>query len=183
MTYQLALQPVGIVVGLVLMAAHLAALLQPAATTRFLTGFPRSRAAGTILLLVAALWSIALLATMDLGEFARLRGAMVIGTAVLAVLAWIFVPEFLAVRALGICLLLAAEPLLCAAFLQPQHSRLLLVVLAYAWVVAGLFYIGMPYLLRDQIQWLTGRHAIFRAAAVAGIACGAAILLSAVLFY
>ena len=28
-------------------------------------------------------------------------------------------------------------------------------VLAYAWIIAGMFFVGMPYLLRDWITWLT----------------------------
>ena len=48
-----------------------------------------------------------------------------------------FVGEFLAVRALGILCLLAAEPLLDAAFLRYEPSRLLLTVLAYLLILAG----------------------------------------------
>ena len=59
--------------------------------------------------------------------------------------------EFLAVRALGILCLLAAEPLLDAAFFRYEPSRLLVTVFAYLMVVAGLFWVTMPYLLRDQI--------------------------------
>ena len=64
-----------------------------------------------------------------------------------------FVDEFLAVRALGILCLLAAEPLLDAAFLRYETSRLLVTVLAYLLIVAGLFWVTIPYLLRDQINW------------------------------
>ena len=49
-----------------------------------------------------------------------------------------FVEEFLAVRALGILFLLAAEPLLEAAFLRYETSRLLVTVFAYLLIVAGL---------------------------------------------
>jgi hypothetical protein len=64
-----------------------------------------------------------------------------------------FVDEFLAVRALGILCLLAAEPLLEAAFFRYETSRLFLTVFAYLLVLAGLFWVTMPYLLRDQINW------------------------------
>jgi hypothetical protein len=71
-----------------------------------------------------------------------------------------FVDEFLAVRALGILCLLAVEPLLDAAFLRYETSRLLVTVFAYLLVVAGLFWVTMPYLLRDQINW--GARSAFR---------------------
>src|SRR5207244_10758760 len=69
------------------------------------------------------------------------------------------VDEFLAVRALGILCLLAAEPLLDAAFLRYETSRLLVTVLAYLLIVAGLFWVTIPYLLRDQVNW-SARSAI-----------------------
>jgi hypothetical protein len=68
-------------------------------------------------------------------------------------LALFFVDEFLAVRALGILCLLAAEPLLDAAFLRYEPSRLLVTVFAYLLIVAGLFWVAIPYILRDQINW------------------------------
>ena len=56
-------------------------------------------------------------------------------------------------RALGILFLLAAEPLLDAAFFRTETSRLLVTVFAYLLIVVGLFWVTMPYLLRDQINW------------------------------
>jgi hypothetical protein len=94
-----------------------------------------------------------------------------------------YLDEFLAVRALGVFLLLAAQPLLDAAFLHEQTSRLLLTLLAYVWIVAGLFYVGMPFLLRDQISWVSGNTGRWKAAAGAGAAYGGLLLISAMLFY
>ncbi|PYI95079.1 MAG: hypothetical protein DMF00_16610 [Verrucomicrobia bacterium] len=71
-----------------------------------------------------------------------------------------FVDEFLAVRALGILCLLAAEPLLDAAFLRYESSRLLITVFAYLLIVAGLFWVSIPYVLRDQINWTA--RSVFR---------------------
>jgi len=76
------------------------------------------------------------------------------------VLALRFVDEFLAVRALGILCLLAAEPLLDAAFLRHETSRLLVTVFAYVLIVAGLFWVAIPYVLRNQINWST--RSVFR---------------------
>ena len=50
-------------------------------------------------------------------------------------------------------MLLAAEPLLDAAFLRYETSRLLVTVFAYLLIVAGLFWVAIPYVLRDQINW------------------------------
>ena len=94
-----------------------------------------------------------------------------------------FVDEFLAVRALGILCLLAAEPLLDAAFLHPEASRLLVTVLAYLMIVAGLFWVTMPYLLREQIHWSTKTSGRWRLLSGLGFAFGAAILVCAFVTY
>src|SRR5437868_3231537 len=114
---------------------------------------PRSRIAGIVLLTLALLWSLWLLATIEMGEFASFRRPLLIALPIGYVLVLRFVDEFLAVRALGILCLLMAEPLIDAAFLRYEMSRLLVTVFAYLLVVAGLLWVTMPYLLRDQINW------------------------------
>ena len=73
-------------------------------------------------------------------------------------------------------LVLAAEPMLEAAFLRPETSRLLVVTLAYVWAVLGMFYVGTPYVLRDQIAWLSKSPQRWTGAAIAGLAYGIAVL-------
>ena len=94
--------------------------------------------AGAVLLTIDLVWSFWLLATMEMGEFSNFRRPLLIILPIGFVLVLRFVDEFLAVRALGILCLLAAEPLLDAAFLRPEMSRLLVTVLAYLMIVAGL---------------------------------------------
>lgn len=183
MIYQLSLFSTGLAAGGLLMAGHAVALARPSDSIAWARAFPRSRVAAAVLLAVAAVWSFLLVRTIDLGEFSSLRNVMLIGIVVGAVLAWIYVPEFLAVRSLGMLLLLAAEPLLGSAVLRDEPTRLLLVVLAYAWVVAGLFFVGMPYLLRDAITWLTVHPARWKAAALGGFAYGAALAVCALVFW
>ncbi len=183
MIYSISLSETGWIVGIALVLAHIYVLGRTAWCEKWLKTFPRSRVAGTVLLAAAAVWSFALIATMDLGEFGGLRRVMLLAIAVGAVLSWRYVEEFLAVRALGMLALLAAEPLLEAAFLQPTGTRLLLVVLAYAWIILGLFWVGMPWVLRDQIAWLTARRGRLQAGAWAGVAYGAVILACAALVW
>ena len=79
--------------------------------------------------------------------------------------------------------LLAAEPVLSAAFLRPEIARLLLVILAYVWLTLGLFWVGMPYILRDQIHWITRTGSRFRALTLAGLVYGFVVLICAVTIY
>ncbi len=179
MIYPIDLRAAGLIAGALLLITHLVAVTQPEGCRKFLTAFPRSRLAGTVLIAVATLWSFLLVSSMDLGEFAGLRRMMQVATLVSGILAWTYVEEFLAVRALGMLALLAAEPLLEGAFLRPESSRLLLVVVAYVWIIGGLFLVGMPWLLRDGIAWLNARRERYSAAAWGGVVYGAALVLCA----
>jgi hypothetical protein len=183
MIYPIGLKMVGVVVGLLLIAAHCFALWRSGEGVQWLKDFPRSRAAGTVLIIIAGIWSLILVRTMDLGEFAGLRNIMSGGVVVGAFLAWRYLEEFLAVRALGMLALLASEPLLEAAYLKPDPTRLLVVVLAYAWIVLGLFWVGIPWVLRDQVRWLTQNLARYRAAAWGGVVYGVLVLACALIFW
>ena len=94
-----------------------------------------------------------------------------------------FVEEFLAVRALGILCLLAAEPLLEAAFFRYETSRLLVTAFAYFIIVAGLFWVTMPYLLRDQINWTAHSNWRWRGVHSVAILYGLALLACALTQY
>ncbi len=183
MIYSLSLQTVGLVVGIWLLLSHLGALLFAPLVQKLMRGLPRSGEAGALLLTAATAWAMALVWTMDLGEFSGYRNIFLIVIAAGYVLTLLFVREFLAARALGMLLLLAAEPLIEAAFLRPETSRLLLTVLAYVWAVLGMFWVGKPYLLRDQIDWVCRVPWRWRLAAGAGIVYGAAVLFAALTQY
>ncbi|MEI8387440.1 MAG: hypothetical protein WCG76_07555 [Verrucomicrobiota bacterium] len=183
MIYHLTLQTTGLAAGLLLIVTHVFALGRPDQTVAWTIAFPRSRGAATALVAVAAVWSFLLVQSIDLGEFSPLRNIMLLAIVAGAILSWIYVPEFLAVRALGMILLLAAEPLLESAVLRHEPSRLLLVVLAYAWVIAGLFFVGMPYVLRDAVQWVTSVRNRLQAGAVAGTVYGLALVVCALFFW
>ena len=183
MIYNYDLRTVGLVVGIALVLVHLLAVIHAKEVKGWLRAFPRSKSAGMVLLGIATLWAFWLIATMDLGEFSSYRSGLKIVVPAAGLLCLQFVDDFLSVRALGVLLLLLAEPLLEAAWLQHETSRLLLVVLAYGWIVAGIFWVGMPYLLRDQIAWLLKSPNRWMAACACGIAYGAAVIISALVFY
>src|SRR6266436_3770383 len=159
MIYQLSLHTVGIVVGAVLILIGLLGLLKPD-FANLMQRFPRSHVAGVILLTICLIWTFWLLYTIQMGEFSGFRRPLLIALPIGYALVLRFVDEFLAVRALGILCLLAAEPLLDAAFLRYESSRLLITVFAYVLIVAGLFWVAIPYVLRDQIDW--SARSVFR---------------------
>src|SRR5713226_7643522 len=179
MIYHFSLQTAGFVAGAFLVLVALPGLLKPELAQSLVKRLPRSRAAGIVLLTIALVWSFWLLATMEMGEFSSFRRPLMVVVPIGYVLVLRFVEEFLAVRALGILCLLAAEPLLEAAFFRYETSRLFLTVLAYLLIVAGLFWVTMPYLLRDQINWSAHSSTRWRTIHGIGAAYGLTILACA----
>ena len=174
MIYDLTLHTAGLIAGALLVLISLPGFITPLSAQSWLKRLPRSRVAGIALLTIVLIWSFWLLATMEMGEFSSFRRPLLIVLPIGYLLVIRFVEEFLAARALGILCLLAAEPLLEAAFFRYETTRLFLTVLAYLMIVAGLFWVTMPYVLRDQITWTTQTktrwHAIHGITALYGIA-------------
>jgi len=174
--YYLSLHLVGLTIGSIVLLAHLFALLRTADSQKWLLRLPRSKTAGIVHLAIDAVWCFWLISTMDLEEFIWLKPYVQFAIPVLFFLTVIFVDELLAARALGIFAMLIAEPMISSAFLRPELSRLLLVLLAYVWLTFGMFWVGKPYLLRDQITWVTKSILRWRIATGLGVLWGALIL-------
>lgn len=179
----LPMKPVGILLGLALLASHLWAWRNADRTRAFLHAFPRNYKLGALILTIDFAWGMMALANMDMGEFYFLRKwfLMLVPVGFAAVL--IFVPEFLAVRALGSLMLLVAGPVLASAFLQEQVTRLLLPALAYVWIITGMYFVGMPYLMRDGIDWLLAKESRWNLAIWSGVGYGALLLVLALFTY
>ncbi len=168
-------------IGTLLIVTHALALAKGRVVQDWLRNFPRNREAGVVLTLVAGAWFFILVQKMDLGDFTPWRNTVLIGTPIAAALAIMFIPDFLAVRALGACALLIAEPLLESAFLRDESIRLLLVTLTYVWIVLGMFWVGMPYTLRDQIGWVSASEKRWRSMSFAGLAYGVLLVAGGLL--
>lgn len=105
------------------------------------------------------IWRCSQLTESDL-IFFKTPGPVMLGFGVLALLAFICTPDFLAVRGLCVLMLLAAEPLLYAAYMEYAHpQRLLMVTAVYAGLGLALYLAAAPYRLRDFLDWLFQRPA------------------------
>ena len=183
----------GLVLAVWLIGIHALMLAKPAAVQEFLKKFPRNQNIGQILLGIGLGWFWLLIApsglgklsalTMDLGEFNSAKGLLQILVPVSLVLVCISVRDFLAVRALGLLGLMAAAPLLGAAFLKDPQSRLLVPIFAYAMLTASLFWVGMPYLFRDAVTWVTADQKRWTLYSLAGLCYGIATLVCAFVFW
>ncbi len=189
----LSLFTIGLILAAWLIVSHLLMLVKPELIGGFLKKFPRNQMLGQILLGIGMAWFWLLIApenmgllsalAMDLGEFNGAKPLLRILVPVALVLVATSVRDFLAVRALGVIGLMAASPMLESAFLKDPGSRLLVPVYAYALLTASMFWVGMPYLFRDAVNWVTARPARWRAAAIGGLAYGTATLVCAIAFW
>jgi hypothetical protein len=179
----LSLRTAGLILGALLVALHLYAFFNRDRLLAWLKSAPRHKSLGIVLLAIDLAWSLILMSSMDLGEFWKIRKIGLILLPILFGLMILYVDEFLAARALGILLLLLACPFLDAAFLEMPMTRLLLPVIAYIWIIFGMFWVGMPYLLRDQINWLAGSEARWKGLSLAGAGYGAVVLLCALAWW
>ena len=100
------------------------------------------------------LWRLSRLGEADL-IFVQTPTIIMLGFGLLALLAFFYTPDFLAVRGLSILMLLAAEPLLYSAYMEWHYpQRLLMVCAVYVGLVSALYLAAAPYRLRDFFDWL-----------------------------
>lgn len=189
----LSLFSAGLVLAVWLIGIHLLMLLKPAMMQDFLKKFPRNQQLGQVLLGIGMAWFWMLIAptglgklsalVMDLGEFNSAKPILRYVVPITLILVCISVRDFLAVRALGVLGLMAAAPLLGAAFLKDPQSRLLVPIFAYVMLTASLFWVGMPYLFRDLITWVTANQSRWKLASLGGLAYGVLTLICAIAFW
>ncbi len=179
----LPLRTMGIIVGVWLIVSHAIAIFQPNLVGPFLKKFPRNEKIGIVLVIIGFAWTFLIWSCMDLGEFFKIERAVQVILIAGCFGVIHYVKEFLAVRAAGFLLILAAAPILTSAFLKDPESRLLIVALAYVGAVIGMFWVGLPYLMRDQINWVLKDKRRYHLLAFAGLVYGVAVLGCAIFLW
>ena len=190
---QLSLFTVGLILAVCLIGSHALMLARPAMVQAYLKKFPRDQIIGQILLGIGLAWFWLLVApegmgllsslSMDLGEFNGLKPLLRIAVPVSLILVAISIRDFLAVRALGVVGLMVASPLLESAFLKAPASRLLVPFYAYALLTASMFCVGMPYLFRDLVNWVTADSKRWTMLSLLGLGYGVATLICALAYW
>ena len=181
--YHLTLQQVAIGLGLLYILSHGLSLFQAAACKRFLLAAPRNYGLGVALMAGAGLWFCWLVLNADLMDFAPYQNLFLLGSVTLTVGMIVCVREFLAVRALGALLLLLANVLLDAAFMENMAAKFVITITAYVYIVAGMFFVASPYLLRDMLTWFYRTDRRAKLAAISGVVFGIALLALGILVY
>ena len=117
--------------------------------------FPRSQTAAYLLFGGGAIWFLCNVLHLSSADFGDYKVAIFIFFTVVAVLAFKCVPDFLAVRGACALVLLAAAPLLRAAYMEYQSpQRLLMVTLVYLALSLAIWLGAQPWRMRDFFEWL-----------------------------
>ena len=122
--------------------------------------FPRSYAAGVVLMLLATGWFVWIVNNEPIADFSAYKPAMLGGFAAVGVLSCIFVRDFLAVRGLAVVLLLLAKLMVDTGRPHLGESPFVLVIQtwAYVLVVAGIWFTITPWKLRDLLGFATANE-------------------------
>lgn len=161
-----------IILGLGFAALQIFGVLWPERFRARLRRFPRSVPWGVVLTLAATAGFLWNLQQEAISDFAAYKPIMLLGFGLLGVATCIFVQDFLAVRGLAVLLLLLAKILVDTARWSESGWRLLIMVWAYSWVIAGMWFTVSPWRLRDLIDWSTATVERTRNLSVARMAFG-----------
>lgn len=167
--------------GLALIAFGVPLLVNSSRAVAILKAFPRSTNAAFIFFGAAAVWFLYNVWHLSPADFGNYRVPLALGFAAIAVLAFKCVPDFLAVRGVCVLVLLSAQPLLGAAYMEYQHpQRLTMVTLVYLLIAIAIWFGASPFRLRDFFGWLFARPQ--RTRAFGGVLAVYGLLLSIVAF-
>ncbi len=167
--------------GILLLLLGLPLLLNHSGFAAGLRAMPRSTTAAFIFFGAGAAWFLAIIWKLSPADFGQYRTWLFAGFAVVAVMAFKSVPDFLAVRGLCTLVLMGAMPLLDAAYMEyDKPQRLLMVTLVYLALSAAIWLGAQPWRLRDFLAWLFARPG--RARGIGGALAGYGLLLAAVAF-
>lgn len=179
---EISLGTAGLVLGIILVALYGLMLAKPEASKEIVKKLPRNSQVGTYLMGFGMIWFWLLVAppgkgilsalTMDLGEFNKAKKYLMIGVPLFCIGMIMYVREFLFVRGLGLCLLMAAAPLLYASDFEMAPLQWVMPTFCYLMIIKGLYFVGMPYLFRDGVEWATASPGRWRGLLTGGVAIG-----------
>ena len=177
------LSQLAIVLGLGMAVPQLWAVAKPVEAGAALRKFPRSEPWGYLLMAIGAGWFLYRLNQEAIAEFAAYKTYMLLGFGGVAVAACLFVQDFLAVRGLSITMLMLSAFVLSKTRFVETPWRLVLVILAYVWIIAAMWWMISPWRLRDLIQWSTATPEKTRKLAFIRLAIAALVIILGVTAY
>ncbi|CAM2878249.1 hypothetical protein [Rariglobus hedericola] len=172
-----------LVTGLILLSLGALFLVSNSAIKSMFKAFPRSQIATVIFFGGGAAWfvyNVANMSTADVIGFSTPTPFVFIFGG-LALAAFFYLPEFLAVRGLSVVTLVGSWPLLMSAYGRYEvPQRLLMVSALYVAILAALYLAVSPFRLRDFFDWLYRTPG--RARILGGVLAAYGLLLAGVAF-
>lgn len=165
-----------VLLGALGVLAGLAGLCFPGAARAGLSAFPRSRWPGWILTAVGVGWVSWVTAHAALGRFEGVKPWIPVLSVASYFAIVYFLDELLAPRSLGGLLLLLADPLLDGVRWADSAWRFVVVLIAYAWVIAGCGLMLHPWLFRKMAERVLGAAGRLRAICWAKVVGGGVLL-------
>ena len=146
-----------LIVSLILIGLGSLLLVSNSAIISMFKALPRSQTAAVVFFGCGAAWFIYQVSGMSAADVIGFSSPtpFVFLFAALAVLSFVYLPEFLAVRGLSVVTLVGAWPLLMSAYGRYElPQRLFLVSALYVAVSAAIYLGASPFRLRDFFEWL-----------------------------
>jgi len=166
-----------ILLGVAIILLNAPCILSPKTIRECIKRFPRSKSAGWFLTAVDLVWSVWLLHNIDFGRFEQFKPLLYWLTPVVFFLIIFLMDELLAPRALGGLFLLVPAPLLTVARWHRSEMRLVIVVLAYALVIAGMILVLSPYQFRKANALWIEDDKLCKTVGAVGVVLGAFVVL------
>jgi hypothetical protein len=167
--------------GALLLVLGLPLVLNHSGYAATLKAMPRSTRAAYLFFTAGAAWFLYGIWHLSPADFGDYRGWLFVGFALIAVLSFKCVPDFLAVRGLCTLVLMGAMPLLDAAYMEyDKPQRLVMVTFVYVALALAIWLGAQPWRLRDFFAWLFARPG--RARSLGGVLTVYGLLLAAVAF-
>jgi hypothetical protein len=169
---QIKLSVLAIVMGIGLALPQIYGLANPSAFAAKVRKFPRSLPVGIFLMLLGTAWFVYYLSQESISDFASYKKMLLGAFAAVGIASCVFVQDFLAVRGLAVVFLVLAKLMVDTARWNPSEWRLVVVIWAYALVVAGMWLTIYPWHLRDLLNWATANETRVRVGSALRLAFG-----------
>jgi hypothetical protein len=166
------LSTLSIWLGLIVAALNLFGLLSPTEFKKAARKFPRSVPAGYVLMLAGTAWFVWNVSRESLSDFESLKPFLFTLFIAVGLGTCFFVQDFLAVRGLAVVLLLLGKLMVDTERWVDNDWRLVIAILAYLLVIAGMWFTVSPWRLRDLLYWGTANDQRIRIGSALRFALG-----------
>ena len=133
------LSTLSILIGSIMALPQIYGLLKPAGFAAAVRKFPRYTPIGYVLVGIATIWFLYNLNQESVADFASMKPVLFVLFAGVGLGTCLFVQDFLPVRGLAVLLLLLAKLMVDTARWEDTEWRLVIVALAYIWVMTGMW--------------------------------------------